>query len=110
MAEVQQMIDMLTVLLNRVAEEDSRMSEGYQIKHLNLREGNLKFYIYSDDHQPPHFHVRSPEWRKDAKFQISDCAILGGEISHSEYKIIKKFHQRYQSKIQEVCDAVMLNK
>lgn len=34
---------------------------------------NMKIIIYSNDHNPPHFHVKSKDGSIDAKFKIENC-------------------------------------
>lgn len=52
---------------------------------------NLKLYIYPKDHNPPHFHVRSPDF--DASFNILTCEIINGNIDLKSYKKIKIWHE-----------------
>jgi hypothetical protein len=49
------------------------------------RLGGVKVYIYADDENPPHFHVRSAE--SNAKIRIDNLQIMRGEIKRSEYAI-----------------------
>ncbi|MCA1409265.1 DUF4160 domain-containing protein [Ensifer aridi] len=46
---------------------------------LIARFGNVKLHIYADDHNPPHFHVSTPD--HDALIQISDLSVLQGQIT-----------------------------
>lgn len=43
----------------------------------------MKLYIYADDENPPHFHVRSAD--SNAKVRIDDLQIMRGEIRRAEY-------------------------
>jgi hypothetical protein len=36
-------------------------------------------YVYADDHNPPHFHVRGPD--SDANFYIHNCEMYVGEVT-----------------------------
>lgn len=45
----------------------------YFIKELVGRIRNLKIEIYSNDHNPPHFHVKSPDKSIDATFRLDNC-------------------------------------
>lgn len=47
------------------------------------RLGGVKLYIYADDENPPHFHVRSAN--SNAKVRIDDLQIMRGEIRRAEY-------------------------
>lgn len=42
---------------------------------------NLQFYIFLNDHEPPHFHVKTKDGSIDAKFLIKVCSLLGGTRS-----------------------------
>ena len=53
---------------------------------------NLQLVIYSNDHNPPHFHVISRDRSIDAKFRINDGSYLSGEISERDIKKVKTFH------------------
>jgi len=55
----------------------------------------IKVYIYSSDHLPIHFHVKSPQRYLDAKFQLSPLVLLENNtsipIKRDENFIIKYF-------------------
>lgn len=53
---------------------------------------NMQIIIYSNDHNPPHFHVISKDKSIDAKFTIEDCTYLGGDIGNKDLKRIQAFH------------------
>lgn len=46
--------------------------------------GSLKIQVFADDHNPPHFHVVTPD--REALIRISDFAVIAGSISGREYK------------------------
>lgn len=52
---------------------------------------NMHIIIYPNDHDPPHFHVKSKDKTIDAKFQIKDGAYISGDISNKDLKRIKDF-------------------
>jgi hypothetical protein len=54
---------------------------------------DLEVVIYSNDHNPPHFHVKSKDLKIDAKFSIEKCELLSGEVSSKNQKKIIAFHQ-----------------
>lgn len=54
---------------------------------------NMQIIIYSNDHNPPHFHVKSKNGDIDAKFKIKDCSYLSGQIGGKEIKKIEQFYQ-----------------
>lgn len=53
---------------------------------------DLKVIIYSNDHNPPHFHVKTKNLNIDAKFKIEDCELISGEIGSKDLKKIKAFY------------------
>ena len=53
---------------------------------------DLQVIIYSNDHNPPHFHVKTKNLNIDAKFKIEDCELIAGEISSKDLKKIKAFY------------------
>jgi len=60
---------------------------------------DLNIIIYSNDHNPPHFHVKSKDLRINAKFTIKDCELLSGDISSKYLKRIKAFYESPKGKI-----------
>lgn len=81
-----------------------------QSLHLHLSEFNtatkervatiedLQVIIYSDDHNPPHFHVKSKNSKIDAKFKIENCELIRGKICSKDLKKIKAFHMSRKGK------------
>ncbi len=51
-------------------------------RQLVQRVGNLRLVIYPHDHDPPHFHVWGPD--VDARFLLSDCSLLSGDVQRSD--------------------------
>lgn len=47
---------------------------------------NLEVIIHSNDHNPPHFHIKSKDLQINAKFSIEKCELLKGEISAKNLK------------------------
>jgi len=47
---------------------------------------DLNILIFSNDHNPPHFHVKSND------LKIEDCELISGEISSKHLKRIKAFY------------------
>jgi hypothetical protein len=62
-----------------------------EIKALIARVNGLKIEIFSKEHAPPHFHVKSAN--VDASFKIEDCSLLQGEISGMDYSKIRYWHK-----------------
>lgn len=60
---------------------------------------DLNILIYSNDHNPPHFHVKSKDLKIDAKFTIKNCELMSGEISSKYLKRIKAFYNSPKGQI-----------
>lgn len=60
---------------------------------------DLEVVIYSNDHNPPHFHVKSKDMKINAKFSIEKCELLSGEISSKNKKKIIVFYQSPKGKL-----------
>jgi hypothetical protein len=63
-----------------------------EIKHLVARVNGLKIEVYSNEHPPPHFHVKSPN--VNASFEIENCAFLEGQVDSRDKKKIEFWHRR----------------
>ena len=63
----------------------------YFIKELVGKIRNMKIEIYPNDHNPPHFHVKSNDLSIDATFRLDDCTLLKGQIDSNDLKRIKAF-------------------
>lgn len=61
-----------------------------EIKQLVARVNGLKIEIFSNEHPPPHFHVKSPN--VNACFDIESCNILEGEVTNRDKKKIQFWH------------------
>lgn len=66
-----------------------------RIKTIN----DMKVIIYSNDHNPPHFHVKSNDLRINAKFLIENGELLSGEVSSKDLKRIKAFYSSPKTQI-----------
>lgn len=53
--------------------------------------GDLEILIYTNDHNPPHFHVKTKERSVDAKFLIATGEYLSGDIDSKNLKKVKAF-------------------
>ncbi|MEJ7738113.1 MAG: DUF4160 domain-containing protein [Chitinophagaceae bacterium] len=60
---------------------------------------HLEVVIHSNDHNPPHFHVRSNDFKIDAKFSIETGEYLSGEIGSKDLKRIKAYYKSPKTKI-----------
>lgn len=48
------------------------------------RIGNILIQVYANDHNPPHFHVATPERR--AMIRIDSLALLAGSLAARDYR------------------------
>lgn len=68
-------------------------------KELVAKIDDLKIIIYTNDHNPPHFHVKTKEKNIDAKFSIETGEYLSGEIDSKNMKRVKAFYKSPKTKI-----------
>ena len=61
--------------------------------------GSMKIIIYSNDHNPPHFHVLSNDGKLNVKFTIEHCDLLSGKIDSKNLKRIKAFYSDQKTQI-----------
>lgn len=52
-----------------------------------IRFGNVKIMMFSDDHNPPHFHVSTPD--HDALIRLSDLSVLQGRITRKTLDMVQ---------------------
>ena len=71
----------------------------------------LDVHIYTNDHNPPHFHVKTKDKTIDAKFSIETGEYLSGEIDSKNLKRIKAFYLSPKTKLvlQKVWDKRLPN-
>lgn len=72
--------------------------EFYFIKELVARIRNLKIEIYSNDHNPPHFHVKTSDNSVDAVFRLDNCQLIKGDLKGKDRKRIEKFFEDENTK------------
>jgi hypothetical protein len=60
---------------------------------------DLQVIIYSNDHNPPHFYVKTKNLEIDAKFTIEHCELIGGEIGSKDLRKIEAFYLSPKGKI-----------
>lgn len=65
----------------------------YFIKRQVEKIRNMKIEIYSNDHNPPHFHVKSNDLTINATFRLDDCALINGQIERDDLKRIEAFYK-----------------
>ncbi len=65
----------------------------YFVKELVEKIKNMKIEIYSNDHNPPHFHVKSKDNSINATFRLDNCAYIKGSIGTKDRKRIEAFFE-----------------
>lgn len=45
--------------------------------------GSLKVQMFADDHNPPHFHIVTPDF--EALVRLSDLTVIAGSIDRRSY-------------------------
>jgi hypothetical protein len=61
------------------------------IKKLVGRVRNMKIEIYSNDHNPPHFHIKSNDQSINATFRLDNGELINGNIGGKDKKRIDAF-------------------
>ncbi|WP_137132090.1 DUF4160 domain-containing protein [Rhizobium sp. FY34] len=56
-----------------------------------MRLGSIRIMIFADDHNPPHFHVSTPD--HDALMRIDDLSILQGQITARTLQQVRQWAQ-----------------
>lgn len=72
----------------------------YEKRELVDKYGSLKIEIYPNEHNPPHFHVKTNGI--DASFTIEKCEKLNGSISSNDYKKIQYWYRNHKTDLIEV--------
>jgi Domain of unknown function (DUF4160) len=63
----------------------------YFIKELVGKIRNMKIEIYPNDHNPPHFHIRSNDQSINATFRLDTGELIDGVIGGKDQKRIEAF-------------------
>lgn len=101
------MNDLLEKVLNRCINYTEVnlgcIPEVFEIKKEVSRLKDMRFIIYSNDHNPPHFHIKSRDGSINAKFTIDECEYISGEIKNKDIKRVKLFFKNIHedSKLKE---------
>lgn len=74
-----------------------------EIRQLVDRVYGLRIEVYSNEHPPPHFHVKSPN--VDASFTIEGCDLISGNIDARDLKKIQFWFKYAKPKIVEVWNS-----
>jgi len=49
-----------------------------------MRIGKIKIRIFANDHNPPHFHISTPE--RKVSVRIADFTILAGNLNRRDFE------------------------
>ncbi|MEW7292116.1 DUF4160 domain-containing protein [Aquimarina sp. 2304DJ70-9] len=71
----------------------------YFIKEQVGQVRNMKIEIYSNDHNPPHFHVKSKDGSINAVFRLDNCELIKGTIQSKDRKRIEAFYDDEKVKV-----------
>jgi hypothetical protein len=58
----------------------------------------LEVIIYTNDHNPPHFHVKTKDKKIDAKFSIETGNYISGEIDSKNLRRIQAYYNSPKTK------------
>lgn len=62
-----------------------------------FRFGSIKIHVFSDDHNPPHFHVSTPD--HDALIRISDLTVLQGQITRKTLDLVQEWASKPENRV-----------
>ena len=68
----------------------------------------ISIYIYSRDHNPPHFHVYYGEF--SAIVRISNCEVLRGEIPERVQRLVREWLSLYRSEVLKAWNQIQEGK
>ncbi|MDO9545659.1 MAG: DUF4160 domain-containing protein [Pelolinea sp.] len=71
-----------------------------EIKALVDNVRGMRIEIYPNEHQPPHFHIKSSDFQ--ASFRIDDCSLIAGNINGGNYRKILYWYEHAKPKLIEI--------
>jgi len=90
----------LKPILERYFSEDLEiLLQGIETRERIATLGKMQIIIYSNDHNPPHFHVKSRDGEIDAKFKIENGEYISGNINSNGKKRINAFYNDIKVKL-----------
>ena len=81
-----------------------------EIKEFVGQVRNIRIEMYPNDHNPPHFHVKTKCGSINAKFKLDDCSLLSGEVNSKDRKRIKAFYCDFQDELWKYWNEKVSNK
>lgn len=98
--EVNSLKELAFILENLIAYHSLDLNDKlYSIRALVNNVDGLKIEIFSNEHAPPHFHIRANGLH--AVFSIIDCSLVQGEIGSREQKMVQWWYKRSRKKLIE---------
>lgn len=91
--------DLLDFYMTQTPEELNQIQEKGLIKEEVDRVRHMSVIIYPNDHNPPHFHVKSKNGDVDAKFRIDNGEYISGTISGKDLKRMNAFYRSEKAQI-----------
>jgi hypothetical protein len=90
---------LLDFYMTQSPEQLIQIQEKGIIKEEIDRVRDMRVIIYPNDHNPPHFHVKSKNGDVDAKFRIDNGEYISGLISGKDLKRIDAFYNSDKAQI-----------
>jgi len=93
----------LELFLNKIVNNTIVTDNGQvlEIKQLVDKIRNLKIHIYSNEHNPPHFHVISKCETINAVFDLQTGSLIKGHIDGKDEKRIGYYYSQFKDKLIE---------
>jgi len=66
--------------------------------------GNIKIRIFADDHNPPHFHIVTPDCKISVR--IVDFEILAGRMNRRDFEIAMKWANQNKKVLENEWDRL----
>ena len=63
-------------------------------------QGNIGFYVFQNDHNPPHIHVRYKK-QYEARISLEGVVLTNNGFTGKQLKIFVKFIEEYQQEFLE---------
>ncbi|MGE0279654.1 MAG: DUF4160 domain-containing protein [Rhizobiaceae bacterium] len=68
------------------------------------RIGNIKIQVFADDHNPPHFHVVTPDG--EALVSIGHLRILRGDLRRKDFDAVSEWANRNLDVIEDAWNSL----
>jgi hypothetical protein len=68
------------------------------------RIGNVKIRVFADDHNPPHFHVVTPD--RDAKVRLDDLTLFEGSLRRADFDTALAWAREHRKELHDEWDRL----